>query len=385
MSHQPVRVFVAGDICPIGDLMAPLAQGRTDEVFGDVLPLIAGADYAVGNLECPLGRSLTPMRKSGPNLLADPACATALARAGFKALGIANNHIMDFGPEGLASSLEACKAAGLPTFGGGATLEEARPLHVVELKGLKVAFLAIAEDEACLASPGKAGANPLDPIPVVRTLREAAGTYDRLVVMLHGGNEFFPFPSPWLRDYCRFLVELGADVVTCQHTHCVGAMETYRDATILYGQGNFLFKYASHGSQGAEGLGLMIHFPDAGPAEVELHPLGRNPDGPGIRRQAPGQAETLLSGLRARSEVLADPARYRKAWEAYCQERRPAYFSKMLPFGRWFHRFNRRDWMFRFFSDSALIGLDNAIRCESHRAALRTGIDLHLGRDLRPD
>ena len=374
MAEGSARVFIGGDICPIGRMSEPFGSGASEAVFGDVLPLIQGCDFAVANLECPLGGpDLEPVAKSGPNLRGPLGAAATLRRAGLGAVGIANNHIMDFGQGGLERTVAACAAAGLGTFGAGTRLAEAREPFIAQVNGARVAFLAIAEDERCLASASGPGANPADPIWVVRTLAEHRGRFDRLVVLMHGGNEGFPYPAPWLRELCRFLVEQGADAVVCQHSHCVGSMERHGNGAILYGQGNFIFDYADHGALGGQGLGIVLAFEEGRPVEVALHPIEQVPGGKGIRLST--APEAVLDRLRAQSEVLADPVRYGRAWAAFCEERRAGFLTRMFGFGKWLQRLNRREWMFRHLGRPDLLRLYNLVSCESHRGALRTALD----------
>jgi poly-gamma-glutamate synthesis protein (capsule biosynthesis protein) len=357
-------------------MAGPFQQGACEQVFGDLLDLIRGCDFAVANLECPLvGSELRPVPKSGPNLMASVNSAKTLRQSGFKAVGLANNHIMDFGKEGLASTLAACASAGLGTFGAGPSLTESgRPL-VVPLGGIRIAFLAVAEDERCLASPFGPGANPADPIWLVRTLKEARGTFDRLVVLFHGGNEGFQYPAPWLRESCRFLVEQGADAVICQHSHCVGSMEVHQGGLILYGQGNFIFDYPGHGSLGNQGLGLVLTFREEQPVDVSFHPLKQLPGDEGVRLSPQPEAQALMELLRLQSEVLADPERYALVWSSYCDQRREGFLTRLFGLGSWLQQLNRRGWLFHRLSQADLLRIQNLVSCESHRNALRTSLD----------
>ncbi len=385
MADACVRVFVGGDICPIGRMADAFASGACDQAFGDVLALIRGCDFAVANLECPLGDSdLRPIAKSGPNLRGPAGAAETLRRSGFGAVGLANNHIMDFGKAGLESTRAACAAAGLGTFGAGADVQEARKLHIVTLKGIRIAFLAIAEDERCLATATQAGANPVDPIWVVRTLTEHRGQFDRLIVLLHGGNEGFAYPSPWLREQCRFLVEQGADVVVCQHSHCVGSLETHQGGTILYGQGNFIFDYADHGALGGQGLGMVVAFRPGEPAEVVFHPIEQAPGADGVRLCGKRDADAVLKRLDAQSEVLGDPERYAQVWGSYCEARQAGFLTRLFGFGTWLRRLNRREWMFRRLTQPELLRIYNLVSCESHRSALRASLDSLIDRRTPP-
>lgn len=64
---------------------------------------------------------------------------------------------------------------------------------------------------------------------------------DIAIVLYHGGKEHYRYPSPNLQRICRKIVDKGADLVICQHSHCIGCEEKWNSGVIVYGQGNFLF------------------------------------------------------------------------------------------------------------------------------------------------
>ena len=59
--------------------------------------------------------------------------------------------------------------------------------------------------------------------------------------IINGGKEHYRYPSPDLQKICRKFIDKGADLVVCQHSHCIGCEEKYNHGTIVYGQWNFLF------------------------------------------------------------------------------------------------------------------------------------------------
>ena len=69
---------------------------------------------------------VSPLKKSGGNLNAHPDSIRAVEEAGFKVVGLANNHIMDFGIEGLEKTIDACLKSGLTICGVGTNLEKAQ-------------------------------------------------------------------------------------------------------------------------------------------------------------------------------------------------------------------------------------------------------------------
>ena len=69
---------------------------------------------------------------------------------------------------------------------------------------------------------------------------------DYVIVLYHGGKEHYRYPSPYLQRVARKMVEKGADLVVCQHSHCIGCYEKYKDSMIIYDQGNFIFERISY-------------------------------------------------------------------------------------------------------------------------------------------
>ena len=101
--------------------------------------------------------------------------------------------------------------------------------------------IAVCDDEKRLAEENKAGANPFDLLDSPDHIAKLKTECDFVIVLYHGGKEHYRYPSPYLQKVCRKIVDKGADLVVCQHSHCVGCQEEYKDSTIVYGQGNFVF------------------------------------------------------------------------------------------------------------------------------------------------
>jgi poly-gamma-glutamate synthesis protein (capsule biosynthesis protein) len=335
------RILIGGDVCPINSYEALFRQGSQDEILGPFVALARRADLFVANLECPLIGEPSPISKTGPVLGAPQAVARGLKAMGLHAVGLANNHIMDHGARGLASTLEACRSQRIATFGAGAGLEAASGPAILEVRGLRIGLMAMAEREWSIATRGGPGANPLDLIDFVRRMRSFRASIDCLVVLLHAGSELYALPSPRLRKVCQFLVEEGAHVVTCQHSHCAGSWELYQGRPIVYGQGNFIFDYPAQGRHGREGTLISLEFREGGEIGCELVPFTQGGDRPGLRAFAPEAEASFLEALTARSRELESDERLEARWEAYCQSRKLALLDEVLGHGRIFRRLNR--------------------------------------------
>ena len=100
MKNQ-VKILVSGDFCPVGRSENLINNFALYETFGDLIPLIRESDISITNLECPLTNSENAIEKTGPSLKASLNVARFLKEAGFNLVTLANNHIMDYGVEGL--------------------------------------------------------------------------------------------------------------------------------------------------------------------------------------------------------------------------------------------------------------------------------------------
>ena len=165
-------------------------------------------------------------------------------------------------------------SAKIETVGAGRNLSKARRIFIKTIKGIRLGILGIAETEFSIATENSYGANPLDLIDVVRNIASNREYFEHLIILFHGGNEGYPYPSPRLQNTCRFFIEQGALAVICQHSHCAGCYEKYRDGYIVYGQGNLIFDYppARNDRKWTEGFLVLLKISKRN-SEMELIPF----------------------------------------------------------------------------------------------------------------
>jgi len=119
------------------------------------------------------------------------------------------------------------------------------------------------------------------------------------------------------------MVNNGADVVLCQHTHCISCYENYRGGHILYGQGNFHFvKLASSMPETWDSL-LAVEY-DTVTNEIAFTPIVNTDVGITLAKGA--QKEALMAGFAARSASLADGT-WKDGWHAFCEKMAPGYIK----------------------------------------------------------
>lgn len=365
-------IVIGGDVCPINRNAPLFAQGDLAAIFGDLLPEFQRADLALVNLECPLIERVSPIEKVGPVLSGDRRAAQTLARAGIHLANLANNHILDHGAEGLSSTMAALDEAGVATLGAGANLAEAGRKVIREVNGVRIALFAYAEREFSVAGSESAGANPLSITDFVRSVRAYRDSFDFLVVLLHAGVQHFPFPTPKLRELCRFMVEEGAGAVICQHSHCAGCFEEYQGGKIVYGQGNLIFdRYPDRAESFYTGYLVRLSLSGDLSCDMELVPYRQSDDVPGARRMRGEEARAFMEKLDAMNRELSLPAALERRWSELCLKKKHDFFSTLKGHGRFLRYLNRKAHLSDlFYSRRQIANLRNLVTCESHKEML---------------
>ncbi len=255
---EPISILLVGDVLPRDER----------EYFTRVRSLIQSADFAVGNLECPISTkgSRTDLKLSAtdrtlPNeyfFRAPPVQAQRIADAGFDAVTLANNHIMDYGAQALMDTLAALDGAGISYTGAGRDRSQARKPLIFEIEGQALSMLAYvsartlpwteyfeATDEMAgtvfVSGSGGGAPDELTRGMLRNDITEAAKASDFVIVAFHWGTEGNDAPDPLPRRLARWCIDSGADMVIGHHPHKLQGVEIYEGKPIAYSLGNFVF------------------------------------------------------------------------------------------------------------------------------------------------
>ncbi len=292
-----MRIVIGADVVPTGSDLQSFCNG---DINGIVAPAVQewlnAADFRIYNLETPLCDAAEPIDKNGPHLIAPTAAVKGYKALGANLLGMANNHIADQGQQGIESTLRVLEGEGIAHLGCGTPQTAAQP-YIIEKDGEKIGVYACAEHEFSIAARGKAGANPFDPLECPDRIAELKKSCNYVIVLYHGGREFYRYPLPQLQKNCRKLIEKGADLVVCQHTHCVGCFEDYMSGKIIYGQGNFVFNRKSDQYWNSSLL-LTV---DTLSKEVTYLPIAKQSGVPDVAAD-----EGIMAGFYSRSEEIKE-------------------------------------------------------------------------------
>lgn len=366
------RVLIAGDINSHKINEDVFSRGDADAILGDLKTVFEDADLVIANLEAPLVDKQTPVAKSGSVLGVPSECIAGFTEIGIDILGLANNHTMDHGNQGLSNTLAVAHAAGIECVGAGKDLDEASRILVREVAEHRIGILALAEHEFGIATRTSSGVCPFDPVVFGRAIATHKDSYDSLIVLLHGGNEYYRYPRPSLQQACRYLVELGADIVSCQHSHIVGCYEEYRGGHIIYGQGNFICSGENKPSSWHEGLLVSVDLDNNG-VRVESIPVVQSESGnPGAMRMQGRRLAEFQSEFRSRNTEVLDPSIVDARWDEFCSRKRNEYLRRYGALHRAFRLLDRVTGYIRFLLGRNRMRLDhlNLLQCESHREVL---------------
>lgn len=346
-----MRVIVAGDFSPHDRVTALLRASRFEEVFGRVRPLVLAADYSIVNfescVESPQGRKI---RKLGPHLCCPASSVDALKYAGFDCVSLANNHFRDFGDAAVRVSLDNFARVGLDTVGGGMNISEASATLYRKVAGRTLAVISCCEREFSIADNAHAGSNPLDPPVQAEAIAAARQNADNVIVIVHGGSEYFRHPTPrMVREY-RSFIDAGADAVINHHQHCFCGWELYGDRPIFYGLGNFCFDWPSE-RDGDWNRGYMVSLDlDADKVSFNLLPYIQCSTAANVVPiPFEGAFEKEISCLCAE---ISDPQALQRHFDDLVRERRHIYRKALRPS--------------LFFRGKKALKLENFSVCPSH-------------------
>lgn len=247
-SEHPLKFGFIGDLFLGGDFIPYAEKHRIDLLtpFQLISKYLSKVDILFVNFEGPISSGLNKREDVTSIISNHPSIIEFLKKFKICVLNLANNHIMDYGPEGLDKTLMLLDANKLHHIGAGCNDINADKELIIECKNRKVAFIAYTTDEINVrsiivrdGSPGCAAYLDLD--KVVRKIQDLKTKADVICVSLHWGHEFFQYPSSSQIIIAHSLADAGADYIIGHHPHVIQGIENYNNSLIMYSLGNFFF------------------------------------------------------------------------------------------------------------------------------------------------
>ncbi len=306
--------MIASDWAPIR-AFEPIMRSRPEAIYGDLLPILRGADLRVVNLECALTRAHRPVCKSGAVFKGEPVHAGALTCVPFEAVSLANNHVLDYGVAGLRETLRVLDRHGIGHVGAGLTEREAFAPLTRRVGRQSVHLVSFGEGEDLTAARNGPGVFGWDIGRAADAIRRAKVRGGIVVAIGHCGLEYVPYPPPYVVEAFRALVDAGADAVVGHHPHVPQGLEWYHGRPIIYSLGNFVFYQPNALHYRKTGFFVTLRCTGADVAAVDLHPY-RIGDA-GLRRLTDAEERDFVRDLERVSRPFHTPAGHERAWNAY--------------------------------------------------------------------
>lgn len=257
------------DLLFVGDAMQHQAQldaAKTagagkgydySDCFQLIAPEITAADYAVCNLEVPLGGG--PDYTGFPCFSAPDSYAKALKDAGFDLFLTANNHCLDRRDKAARRTLEALDSLGVDhigTYKDAPSRREKVPF-IKNINGIKVGFLNYTYGTNGIEPRDGAEVSLIDRDRIAAEMRATrlAGA-EILCVCMHWGVEYVLLPNINQKEMASFLIEQGADLIIGGHPHVIQPFKVVhnekedKDVLLVYSLGNFISNMKTDDTRG---------------------------------------------------------------------------------------------------------------------------------------
>jgi hypothetical protein len=201
--------------------------------------LLLDHDLVLVNLEGPitLNQSVsvgsTPGATNNFIFTFDPEVTNFLTDNNMSLVNLGNNHMTDFGVQGIASTLDFLSQAGIQHFGWVAANQEMEQYNreslVMEVNDFILGFVNFNQFSNQPFSSA------------VLAVKEMRDQVDYLIVYTHWGTEYVPEPNAVIKAQAHQLVDAGADLIIGTHPHVIQTIEDYQGKRIYYSLGNFIF------------------------------------------------------------------------------------------------------------------------------------------------
>lgn len=231
-----VKLFFAGDVV----LLDRTYKGKK-MVNSDLFSFISNHDIVCCNLEGPIKKEgIESMPKRGAVLNNGILSSSRLRECGFNMLTLANNHIMDYGMEGLVYSLEMLEKD-FYCIGAGKDIDSVYQLQKICIGDVTIGFIAVGESQFGVCKEDGGGYAWMLSRNLLRIFQHANEECKYYFVICHCGAEELEVPLPEVRELYKTYIDLGATAVIGHHPHVIQGYEEYRERKIFYSLGNFAF------------------------------------------------------------------------------------------------------------------------------------------------
>lgn len=246
MAQETLRIGLAGDVM-LGRLVNELLQEKLPAYpWGTMLPFLQDNHLNLINLE----NAITVHNEAVPkvfNFKTDPANTAVLRVGNIHVVNLANNHILDFGTQGLQDTLKNLKQANIASVGAGMSIQEAQKPYIFTKNGISIGIVGFTDNEptwnATQIKPGTNYVRVGDIETVKKTIQPLIGSVDYIIASIHWGPNMKERPSKGFQAFARQMIDAGISIIHGHSAHIFQGIEYYKNGLILYDTGDFVDDY----------------------------------------------------------------------------------------------------------------------------------------------
>lgn len=364
MNTNDITILFAGDfVPPVSDLSL---------YSDDLLKELSSKDFSIVNLEAPITYCNRRIIKTGNHLKTNLQAIKYLKDGFFDAVALANNHIRDFGDEGVRDTLKLCNENNIKTVGAGIQAREAGEPLRIQLHGRKIVFLNYCEHEFNIATEKRAGANPFETIEVYNQIKREKKTNDHIFVIYHGGFEHSLLPTKRIVQIFRFLIELGVEGVIGHHTHFYSGVSKFKNKPMAFSLGNFYIKCSAKVDKNylSTGLLLKISINQKGEVSANFVPIRNDTEKQKIFTPKPDESKDIIKEIEQITEMIGDEELLDRYWDDLLADRENRILSLLMSSTFIEYKLRKHFGYLNRISDFRLKTLLNLFRCETHRLSV---------------
>ncbi|WP_394580954.1 CapA family protein [Cytobacillus firmus] len=307
--NQKLTMTMVGDVMMGRHVGEVTKRHGADYLFRHVKPYFDASDYVSGNFEHPILKNVASKYEQTDksiHLYTDMDAIHAVKNAGFTVMNLANNHLMDYGEEGLRDTLDVFDRYNMDYVGGGENRKEAKEhINYQDVNGVRVATLGFTDAfvEGTIATKDRNGLLSANPDVLFDMIEKAKnedhGNADLVVVNVHWGQEYDTEATPRQKALAKAMVDAGADIIIGHHPHVLQSFDVYKDGIIFYSLGNFVFDQGW--TRTKDSAMVQYNLTEDGKATIDVIPLQ-------IEEAAPRLATGYFDQLRVYRQLTKETA-----------------------------------------------------------------------------
>lgn len=269
--NKEQSVLFLGDLMFDRDIRKVASDKGYNYLFDCSRNLLTSVDAVVANLEGPITKYKSVSIGTVPSMINNykftfsPTTTDALLLANIGYVNLGNNHILNFGKDGLDQTIKYLDKAGIKYFGLPRLEKAGNPLSSTSISYINNPS---SDRKTALISYNQFWIDKPDQVALLVTKEKEDGNF--AVVYPHWGNEYAS-SSPEQREVAHLFIDAGADAVIGSHPHVIQETEEYKGRPIFYSLGNFIFdQYFSDAVK--KGMGVKMTIP-AGPGKPKFETI----------------------------------------------------------------------------------------------------------------